>query len=336
MKISVIEAWALRTLTRIASAQPIEDSRVELKAGWIDPQKAARRIAGHCNAARGEEILWLIGVDETGGVTGAPATELSEWWVKVQNCFDGVFPPLQDVQVEFQTKIITALCFDTTRAPFVVKNSAYGKTLGEGVDLEVPWREGTRTRSAKRSEVLLLLDAAIRSPLLEVLKGSIFVRKDSNRATDAASISIELYIVPQTADVLVFPFHKCTGQIEWNEQCIESLVGFDMDAPTRGKFNRSQAVRSLVTQFRDSTPRVTVNAREEIVEITGTEVFFRGPGKVILSVRAPIPPDVLAENARPRIQIKLNEARGQTSSLFTCVAVPSPNKEGHQVWNITA
>ena len=62
-----IEAWALGIIDRVIQKQPIEDDRVELKAEWPDALKAARRIAGHANAARGEPILWLIGVDEKAG-----------------------------------------------------------------------------------------------------------------------------------------------------------------------------------------------------------------------------------------------------------------------------
>ena len=72
MKALAIESWALRVLERVGNRQSVEDSKVELKAKWPDPVKAARRIAGHANAARGESILWLIGADEKQGViTGA-------------------------------------------------------------------------------------------------------------------------------------------------------------------------------------------------------------------------------------------------------------------------
>ena len=55
-----------------------DDARVELKREWpTDRSRAARRIAGHANAAEGREIIWVIGVDEkkrqtilAAGVTG--------------------------------------------------------------------------------------------------------------------------------------------------------------------------------------------------------------------------------------------------------------------------
>lgn len=59
-----IESWALSVIQQVESRQPNEDARVEMKTNWIEHFKAARQIAGHANAARGDPILWLIGVDQ--------------------------------------------------------------------------------------------------------------------------------------------------------------------------------------------------------------------------------------------------------------------------------
>jgi hypothetical protein len=72
-----IERWTLNVIDRVNARQPNEDQRVELKSEWIDPYKAARRIAGHANSAHGEPILWLIGVDEEDGVVGANMVDLA-------------------------------------------------------------------------------------------------------------------------------------------------------------------------------------------------------------------------------------------------------------------
>jgi hypothetical protein len=63
MKPIEIEAWALKIVDAVKRNAPHEDSRVECKAEWIAPSAAARRIAAHGNAAGGEPILWLIGLD---------------------------------------------------------------------------------------------------------------------------------------------------------------------------------------------------------------------------------------------------------------------------------
>ena len=66
-----LEAWALQVVDRIKAHQPNEDSRVECKRVWIaEHWEVARQLAGHANAARGEVLLWLIGVDEIDGVIG--------------------------------------------------------------------------------------------------------------------------------------------------------------------------------------------------------------------------------------------------------------------------
>src|SRR5262245_65218685 len=90
MRARDIEMWALSVIERVELKQPPEDSRVELKTEWIPPSKAARRIAGHANAARGEPILWLIGIDEKQGVQGGAFQELADWWKKVAFEFDGI------------------------------------------------------------------------------------------------------------------------------------------------------------------------------------------------------------------------------------------------------
>lgn len=61
-----------------------------------------------------------------------------------------------------QTPVL-ALAFETDEAPYVVKAS-------EGlVDLEVPWRDGTTTQSAKRSELLRILMPSALAPDAELL-----------------------------------------------------------------------------------------------------------------------------------------------------------------------
>jgi len=135
------EARVLDIIDRVKRKQNVEDELVELKQDWPpDGARAGRLIAAHANAARGLPIWWLIGVDEkTGTITGASFAEFSAWHAQVNAQFDGVAPDLifqRNVPVD--GKSVVALVFDTSRAPFVVKNPAFGKTKGE-VEFEVPW-----------------------------------------------------------------------------------------------------------------------------------------------------------------------------------------------------
>ena len=129
----------MRVLERVASHQPIEDSKVEVKREWPTPQKVARRIAGHANAARGEPILWIVGADEkTGEVVGATFDELADWWSQVRSEFDARAPDLTTINLSWNAKTVVALQFDTNRSPYVVRNPEYGKPQGGAVEREVP------------------------------------------------------------------------------------------------------------------------------------------------------------------------------------------------------
>lgn len=177
-----IESWALRVIERVENRQPNEDDLVELKRDWIDPQRAARRIAGHANAARGEPILWLVGVDEQAGVVGASPVDLATWYSAVESHFDELAPRLRTINVPWGGQTVVALLFETDRAPFVVKNAVYGQPGAGPVEREVPWREGTSVRSARRLDLLRLISPLVSAPDAEVVSGRMYVTSgDYNR-----------------------------------------------------------------------------------------------------------------------------------------------------------
>jgi len=159
-----VESWVLTIVERVLAGQRVEDSRVELKAAWPEPpEKTARQIAGHANAARGDSILWVIGIDEKSkSINDAGQCELANWFPSVQSFFNGLAPAVQDYNIPVNGKNLVALLFESNRAPFVVRNK-------ENDRLEVPWRDGTRTRSATRSELLKLLSKQISIPKFEIL-----------------------------------------------------------------------------------------------------------------------------------------------------------------------
>jgi hypothetical protein len=131
LRVIEVEAWALRVIDRVQRGVPIEDSRVELKADWPeDSNKAARRIAGHCNASAGDRVLWLIGVSEVSGVVGANPNDMATWWPQVKSEFDGQVPYIRDVSLTLSTAVVVALLFETDRAPFVVRNAVHGALSG--------------------------------------------------------------------------------------------------------------------------------------------------------------------------------------------------------------
>ena len=205
-----IEAWALRSIQAAIDHQNCEDSLVEMKREWpTDHHKAARRIAAHANAAGGQPILWLIGVDEKGGmVTGADQNSFSDWWAQVRKHFESLAPHLRDLAVHCHGTSVAALHFETDRAPFLVNNP-----VGGTISWEVPWREGARTRTATRSDLIRMLTPQSPPPEIEVLEGWLRLSHLRDRTTDAWELVLELYIVPLSPAAVVFPFHHCDVEV---------------------------------------------------------------------------------------------------------------------------
>lgn len=274
MKAHEIESWALSIIERVEAGQPIEDSRVELKSEWIPAEKAARRIAGHANAASGAPILWLIGVDEEEGVVGARREDLADWYPQVQSQFDGLAPQLVDHDIAVGDKTIVALLFETERAPFVVKNPCFGKEGGGPVALEVPWREATSTRSARRADLLRLLSPLQALPDFEVIGGTLVVRRHfrEGEAFLQWSLRLELYVEAPREDRIVIPFHRC-----------------------RATFEVSASVGRMALNYISLRPPGAVRwgegwrAHSKTIDATEDEILIYGPGKCSLMARLDTP-----------------------------------------------
>jgi hypothetical protein len=218
-----IEYWALGVISAVTSGKRVEDARVELKAKWPDPLRAARRMAGHGNAARGDNILWLIGVDEQHGVVGVNPADLANWWPATCSHFQGPVPIVTPITVHYSNVMVLALLIETGSAPFLVRNPAFGSSSGGPIELEVPWREMTGTRTARHEDLILLLVPRLRLPVIEVLSASLVGgRKNPTGATVEDSrlgpgfewyASFLIYVVPQPGETLVFPAHHITVTI---------------------------------------------------------------------------------------------------------------------------
>ena len=87
--LSILEGWAYRVVEGVAKKTVIEDDLVEFKSTWIEPYKAARRIAAQANAARGEDFLWLIGIDPAKPDPFVPigGTDADSWVREVETFF---------------------------------------------------------------------------------------------------------------------------------------------------------------------------------------------------------------------------------------------------------
>ena len=211
MKKQEIEFKVLDIIERLEKGQPIEDDMIELKAEWPrDHFRAARRIAAHANAARGEPIMWLIGIDEKKGVVGADFEELSIWFAKVRSRFDQLLAPnLISLSVPYDGKTVVALVFETERSPFVIRIPDSSGIITH----EVPWREANSTRSARRSDLIKLLYPTQKKPSLEILDGKIEMQRAlagvSQTVTYQWNLSMKIYVVTYSSETLVIPFHRC-------------------------------------------------------------------------------------------------------------------------------
>lgn len=210
-----IENWVLRIIEQVQAHQPNEDFRVELKTEWIDPVKAARLIAGQANAAHGEPVLWVIGVNQDLGVVGAQHMELASWYEKVKAQFDGLAPEMTDLNIPNGDRTVVALMFETDRAPFVIKNPLYGKRKG-GVEYEIPWRENTSTRTARRAQLIKLLSPLQKVPQMEILNGDLICSplKDGSLLDLEWKLHLEIYVSTNQPDTHIFiPYHRCKASL---------------------------------------------------------------------------------------------------------------------------
>jgi hypothetical protein len=211
-----VEAFVLEAIERVLAGHPIEDATIECKTTWPAPHDAARRIAGHANAARGRQIVWIIGVNEKSrSVAGASPVELATWWAQVRSQFDeGWAPELTgNYAIPLSGRTIIALVFATGRAPFIVRNPRFGRT--DAIQFEVPWREATGIRSASRAQLLRILSPLQDLPEIDVLGARLTARVDLTRAGPGWdwNLRVMAYIAPRTAPIWI-PFHRCRATID--------------------------------------------------------------------------------------------------------------------------
>lgn len=266
------EAWALGLIERVKAGKKVEDSRVELKRDWPDPQKGARRIAAHANASFGSDVLWIIGLDEVLGIVGVESPDLNNWWPSVRSHFDGVVPSLTDIILDVGGKSLVCLLIETARPPYVVKNPVYGSPGGGAVELEVPWREGTSVRSAKRNDLVRMLVPTIAQPAIEVLQGDgrLSVNYENFSRTQVVGVQLHfnltVYLYPRGVGDVVIPFHKC--------QCILS------DATGANSFD--DFILSIHQPF--SHPTLSNTPNSAMIKLTTSELIAHGPGKCLVGI----------------------------------------------------
>jgi len=272
MRKTDIEFWALNVIERVENGQPVEDDRVELKSNWVDPGKAARRIAGHANAARGEPILWLIGVDEINNIKGVDYHEYTEWFGKVNSNFDEIAPEAVSINIPYKGVTILAILFDTDRAPYLVKNPS-----GGSIQFEVPWRDNTSIKTANRSELLRILVPTQRLPIINILSGILRARQFKDEQKWNWDLEFQLYVESMLNFPVVLPFHQCFATLNMNEY-LEDVTFKDLKllppSLSSGLGSRYRAIG-----ISDSPPPQRPQYDSLTIDGTSAELMIQGPGK---------------------------------------------------------
>lgn len=194
------DAWALEVLGHIAARQAFETSHIELKSRVIPPKDFASQLAGLANAARWHPVLVLFGVDRR-TFPGIEPFEIGDWYTSLRASFEyGHAPDLAYSNfVLFNERTIGVLLFETDNPPYIIGG---GK---KGGPREMPWRYGSLTGPAGRSELLQVLSHKVGDPEIEVFKLELKIAEPTNMLFRG-----EIFLYPAQGSEIVIPFHRIT------------------------------------------------------------------------------------------------------------------------------
>ena len=203
MRMPELEFKVQQAIEQVEAGNLVEDQRIELKRIFLlDDRKAARQLAGLANACRGNEVVWIIGLDEEKGVVDIDKEELANWWPKVKKHFCSPAPVLEtNCVVTHNGKPVVGLCFRTDNLPYLITNPNGGQ-----ISREVPWREGNRTRTAKRSDLLKVLVPQMDLPVLEPVHA--VVDCTWNQRETKLAVILNTFVYTSDKTYATIPFHR--------------------------------------------------------------------------------------------------------------------------------
>jgi hypothetical protein len=174
-------------------------------------------------------------------------------------------------------KHVVALLFQTDRAPFVV-NAKDGF-------LEVPWREGTRTNSARRSDLIRLLTPTVRIPDFEVMEAKFRCTEEETWEDSGENEKIRgkhyllefsflIYVLPKDHQRVVFPFHgaRCSVLLQGGDYRESQHIQFEMPMDARWG-------EKFITNPMNPPPMA---AHSETIRMSASEMIVDGPGSFLL------------------------------------------------------
>jgi len=105
-------------------------------------------------------------------------------------------------------------------------------------ELEVPWRDGTRVRSANRNDLVRLLVPVAQLPDFEVLVGGLAIQQVQTSAPPVFELKLRLqiYLTPKNDVRLVFPFHRasCVCELEGASVSFGQIALHEIVSPQSG------------------------------------------------------------------------------------------------------
>jgi hypothetical protein len=214
-----IEARAVQAIEAVLAGGRVEDDLIECKADWPDESKV-RQLAAHANAARGEPIIWLIGVDEkTHQVTRPRDTDPADWWAVMSKRFDEVSPDLLHTTVHIdEGKAVDALAFTTDQAPYVITTGAeHGR-----VEREVPIRVATGTRSARRHDLIRMLAPVVAVPQATPIRASVRILILDAHENYHPSLDATVFFEHSGAVPVLLPAHQMWARVDFDTRHLAS------------------------------------------------------------------------------------------------------------------
>jgi hypothetical protein len=293
-----LDMRVIQLVDLVLAGRRIEDDLVECKGEWPDPQKrsAARQLAGHANKARDEPILWIIGLDEkTHSLRSPSLVEPADWWASVSSCFDPPAPELVHHRVVAvgDQQAVTALRFLTDGSPYVIKGGGEGGTL----EREVPIRDGTRTRSARRDELLRLLLPAVAPPSAQLLSASLnttyYPGGQGGMGRTHLHLRATLFFQQSAAStgVVMLPAHLMHARLDF-----ESSVG-SLRSELRYSTDQGGTHQPFFPQQQDRPVVVTTPTILHGVDRRKDGVVITGPGSLTVSTASMHDGDLRSELA---------------------------------------
>lgn len=241
---------------------------------------------------------------------------MEEWWPQVKKHFsEDIYPELiLHIRVPVDDGQVFALLFDASRSPYGVKIDPRECKA----EVEYPWRDTTRIRSAKRSDLLRVLVPRLEAPILAPRSGEIErdsstapvdLRSGTRRIVDPSKhdwiTDVEIYVTPRSSMTQYFPFHlanmglKTPGHSVWITHLSFQFLHHEI---IRGVGPRWKPIGS------------------EAVRISSSELIVQGPGT--FRIRARFPRDILIADDMPvSMHCTLVEASQEVEATVDCPLV---------------